>query len=98
MAGISAKRPRLNIYLADEETRRQIRVAAAKRDLSITEYCARAIEEQLVSDGERPPNRGAIYKTPREKLELLARMDERRQRIGPIGTSVTELVTEGRRR
>jgi len=34
----------------------------------------------------------------KEKLALLAKMDELRQRIGPIGINVTELIKEGRRR
>jgi hypothetical protein len=38
------------------------------------------------------------YEVSKEKLALLAKMDELRQRIGPIGISVTELIKEGRRR
>lgn len=47
---------RLNIYLPDPEIRRQVKAAAAKRDLSVSEYCLRAIISQLVQDGERPPH------------------------------------------
>ena len=44
---------RLNIYVRDPAVRRQVKAAAAKRDLSVTEYCLRAILRQLVQDGER---------------------------------------------
>ena len=46
--------PRLNIYLPDPEIRRQVKAAAARRDLSASDYCLRAITAQLLRDGERP--------------------------------------------
>jgi plasmid stability protein len=46
---------RLNIYLPDPEVRRRVKVAAARRDLSVSEYCVRAILRQLAEDGEWPP-------------------------------------------
>ena len=46
---------RLNIYLPDPAIRRQVKAAAAKQDLSVSEYCLRAITAQLLKDGERPP-------------------------------------------
>lgn len=48
--------PRLNIYLPDPVIRRQVKAAAAKRDLSISEYCLQAITTQLIQDGELPPH------------------------------------------
>ena len=47
---------RLNIYLPDA-TRRQVKTTAARRDISISEYCLRAITAQLVRDGERQSTR-----------------------------------------
>lgn len=44
---------RLNIYLPDATIRRQVKAAAAKQDLSVSEYCLRAITVQLIRDGER---------------------------------------------
>lgn len=44
---------RLNIYLPDPAIRRQVKAAAAKQDLSVSEYCLRAISSQLIRDGER---------------------------------------------
>ncbi len=48
---------RLNIYLPSPAFRRQAKTAAAKQDLSLSEYCLRAITSQLIRDGERPPQR-----------------------------------------
>jgi hypothetical protein len=45
---------RLNIYVNDPAIRRQVKTAAAKQDISISEYCLRAITLQLMRDGERP--------------------------------------------
>ena len=87
------KKARLGLYLEDEEVKKQIKVAAAKRGITATDYCAQAIEERLIRDGERSAkDRG------KDEVALLSRMDKLRQEIGPIGMSIAELVEEGRRR
>ena len=86
------KKARLGLYLDDEGIRRQIKVATAKRGLSTTAYCAQAIKERLVRDGE------ISDKSDRNKKALLARMDRLRQEIGPVSMPTAELVEEGRRR
>jgi hypothetical protein len=86
------KKARLGLYLEDEVIRRQIKVAAAKRGMSSTAYCAQAIKERLVKDGE------ISDKADGNKKALLARMDRLRQEIGPVGMPTAELVEEGRRR
>jgi len=86
------KKARLGLYLEDEVIRRQIKVAAAKRGMSTTAYCAQAIKERLVRDGE------ISDKTDGNKKSLLARMDRLRREIGPVGMPTAELVEEGRRR
>lgn len=43
---------RINIYVPDPAVRRQVKAAAAQRDVSVSEYCLRAITAQLVRDGE----------------------------------------------
>jgi hypothetical protein len=87
------KKARLGLYLEDEEIKKQIKVAAAKRGMTATDYCAQAIEERLMKDGERKTqNKG------HEKAAFLSRMDKLRQEIGPIGALTAELVEEGRRR
>lgn len=42
-----AKKARLSLYLEDEELKRQIKVAAAKRGMTVTDYCADAIGRAL---------------------------------------------------
>jgi len=42
-------RKRIQVY-ADPETKRRIELAAARRDLAVTEYCLAAIEQQLAED------------------------------------------------
>jgi len=88
-----ATRARLGLYLKNEEIKRQIKVAAAKRGMTATAYCARAIEERLVRDGERGTNNEV-----QNKLAFLSGMDKLRQEIGPIGIPTAELVEEGRRK
>jgi len=88
-----ANKARLGLYLKDEEVKRQIKVAAARRGMTVTDYCARAIEERLIKDGER-----SAEGEDKNKVALLSRMDKLRQEIGPIGISTAELVEEGRRR
>jgi hypothetical protein len=92
------KRPRLNIYLEGNDIKRRIKIAAAKRDISITEYCTRAIAEQLIRDGDAAGYEAVGREDVRDKEQILREMDELRQSIGPIGVSVTELIHEGRRR
>ncbi len=88
-----SNKARLGLYLEDEEIKRQIKVAAAKRGMTATDYCAQAIEERLMRDGERSTKDKA-----QDKVAFLSRMDKLRQEIGPIGMSSAELVKEGRRR
>jgi hypothetical protein len=45
------KKPRLGLYFENSEIKRRLVIAAAKRGISPTAYCTRAIEEQLVRDG-----------------------------------------------
>ncbi|MBI4267277.1 MAG: hypothetical protein HY662_00650 [Chloroflexi bacterium] len=87
-----SRKARLGLYLEDEEIKKRIKIAAARRGTSTTAYCAEAIRERLQRDGEMSD------KIDRGKLALLSRIDKLRQEIGPVGTSTAELVEEGRRR
>jgi len=87
-----ARKARLGLYLEDEEIKKQIKVAAARRGMSTTAYCAEAIRERLRREGETSD------KIDRDRLALLSRMDKLRREIGPVGTTTAELVEEGRRR
>jgi len=84
---------RLDLYLRDDEIKRQVKVAAANRGMTATDYCAQAIEERLTRDGER-----SARDDNRNKTAFLARMDKLREEIGSIDMSIAELVEEGRRR
>lgn len=93
-----AKKTRLSLYLEDEEFKRQVKVAAAKRGVAVTDYCAEAIERRLVRDGERSMAESRSGDEDKEKLAFLAGMEKLRKRLGPIGLPSSELVREGRRR
>ena len=86
------KKARLGLYLEDEEIKKRIKIAAAKRGISTTVYCAEAIKERLVREGELNDESDGGRKA------LLSRMDRLRREIGPVGASTSELVNEGRRR
>lgn len=86
------KKARLGLYLEDEETKKRIKIAAARRGISTTAYCAEAIRESLQRDMELNDKVG------RDKLMLLTRMETLKCEIGPVGTTTAELVKEGRRR
>ena len=75
-----------------EAIRRQIKLAAAKRGLSTTAYCAQAIKERLVRDGEISDKSDG-----NNKKALLAGMDRLRQEIGPVSLPAAELAEEDRR-
>ena len=87
-----AKKARLGLYLEDEEIKKQIKIAAARKGISTTTYCAEAIKERLVREG------AISNKINGKKKALLTRVDELRKQIGPVGTLTAELVKEGRRR
>jgi len=86
------RKARLGLYLEDEEIKKHIKIAAARRGISTTAYCSEAIRERLQKDGEISDG------INKERLALLARMDKLRLKIGYIGAKTAELVEEGRRR
>ena len=49
LMGSAAKRPRISIDVA-AETRRRLRLAAAKHDLTVRQYVLQAVEERLRED------------------------------------------------
>ncbi len=83
-------RPRLNIYLDDPTLREKVKVAAARRHMSISAYVLLALRRQLAEDGLLP-----AAESPEEAACAL---DALRERVGPIGIPVAELIAEGRRR
>jgi hypothetical protein len=51
---VRTRRARLNIYLPDPAVRRQVKTAAARRDVSVSEYCLEAITAQLAREADLP--------------------------------------------
>jgi hypothetical protein len=83
------KRPRLGLYYENELIRKRIENACARRGISTTAYCTRAIEESLVRDGE--------LGTPAEREQFIAEMDKIRSNMGPIGIPTSEVTKRARR-
>jgi hypothetical protein len=82
------KKSRLGLYLESDDVKKMVKIAAAKHGVSVTAYCARAIEERLHKDGE-------ITKY-NDRKALLARMDKIRKEIGPLGIITKKLIETGR--
>lgn len=86
---------RLNIYVHDPTIRRQVKAAAARRDLSLSQYCLRAITAQLVRDGERSP--GPEAPRVREEAVAAARRFQAERFAGQVfAVSSAELIQEAR--
>lgn len=64
---------RIQVY-ADPETKRRIELAAAKYDIPVTEYCLRAIEQQLADDGLLEAEEITIPVTPASVDDWLAQI------------------------
>ncbi len=84
------KKARLGLYIENEEVKKQIKIAATKRGISASDYCSRAIKEQLKRDGE--------INDLEAKKALIARMDKLRKEIGPLKGTASEFIKAGRRR
>jgi hypothetical protein len=86
------RKARLGLYLKDDNIKKQIKIAAAKRGVSTTIYCAQAIEERLKREGELADNESE------RKAAFLAQVDKLRKDIGTVNVTAAELIKEGRRR
>lgn len=93
-----AKKTRLDITLENEELKSQVREAAAKHGKSMSSYCVEAVVEKLARDNKLVDKGKLNAEEIERRKAILARIDKRREEIGPIGTSVTELIKEGRKR
>jgi hypothetical protein len=90
--------PRLNIYLDDPALRAQIKIAAARRGVTLSAYCVEAIRQRLTEDGLLPADEAAAPQHPQSPQAAARALDDLRRRIGPVGVPVHELIAEGRRR
>jgi len=94
---------RIQVY-ADEETKRRMELAAVKEDVSVTEYCLRAIIEQLDQDDMLDRDRIEIAVKPSADDSLIADLRALRRRIEarrggkPIGPDVVQQTREERDR
>jgi hypothetical protein len=84
------KRPRLGLYYENEFIRKQIENACARRGISTTAYCTRAVEECLVRDGE--------LGTPEERKKYIDEVDKQRENLGPLGIPTEEVTRDPKRR
>lgn len=71
---------RIQVY-ADPETKRRIELAAAKRDVPVTEYCLDAIVQQLVEDDVLEQERIEIAVRPGTDDDLFANLRALHARI-----------------
>jgi hypothetical protein len=84
------KQPRLNIYLDDIRVGEQVRVAAARAGVTLSQYCVAAIRRRLEDDGIGSP-------TPDTARSAAAAIDRARKRNGRLGIPIRELIDEGRK-
>jgi len=83
----------VNIYLDDPGLKREIKIAAANRGVTLSAYCVEAIEQRLTR--EQPESGAEKEVSSQSAAEALDRL---RDEIGPIGIPVRELIDEGRRK
>jgi len=81
---------RLNIYLDDYQLKGQVRVAAARAGVTLSQYCVVAIRRRLEEDGIGAP-------TADTARSAAAAIDRARKRNGPLGIPVRDLINEGQR-
>jgi hypothetical protein len=60
---------RLNIYVHDPNIRRQIKEMTARKDISISEYCLRAIKSQLIKEQKAAHEEGNVLKKAVKKAQ-----------------------------
>ncbi len=73
-------RERIQVY-TDPETKRRIELAAAKRDMAVTEYCLIAIKEQLSEEALLEEERVTIYFKPRGPKSVIGELRSLQERI-----------------
>lgn len=86
------RRYKISIYLENLELRRRLKVAAAKRDVTISAFCEEAIRAKLQKE---EISEALDIEVARRAA---SRLDERRNKLGPFDVQTWELVNEGRRR
>ncbi len=94
-------RQRIQVY-TDEETKRRIELAAAKRSIPVTQYCIEAIRQQLADDDMLERETVEIRIRPVQDEELIADLRALRDKIQarrsgkPIHPDIVEQVRKER--
>jgi hypothetical protein len=85
---------RINIYVHDPGIRRQMKVVAAKKDLSVSEYCLQAIESQLAKEQLSPEETG--IQTLNKGVEKARRFHTKHFGKRVFSFNSADLIREGR--
>jgi uncharacterized protein (DUF1778 family) len=73
-------RQRIQVY-TDPETKRRVELAAAKHEISVTEYCFEAIRQQLAEEDLLEREQIDISIKPIQDTQLIADLRELREKI-----------------
>ena len=74
------ERARIQVY-ADSETKRRIELAAARRDMPVTQYCLEAIRQQLAADDVLEAENVLIEITSGKEAQLVEALRALQHRI-----------------
>ncbi|MGQ9556149.1 MAG: hypothetical protein ACUVWR_18765 [Anaerolineae bacterium] len=74
------ERERIQVY-ADKDTKRRIELAAAKRDVPVTQYCLEAIRQQLAEDDVLEVENVLIQITSGKEAQLVEALRALQHRI-----------------
>ncbi len=88
------KRTRINIYLEDPEIRRQVKTAAAKKDMSVSRYCMQAIMERIDGEESGPGKQRALTKV----VQNARRFQSRHFGSKIFSVSSADLIRDARKR
>jgi hypothetical protein len=90
---------RLNIYVPDPSIRRRVKAAAAREDMSVSEYCVRAIIAQLEREPtDRPGSGSTAAPVVREAVDRARSFRARVFSDRAFSVSSAELISEARER
>ncbi|HKP54814.1 MAG TPA: hypothetical protein VJ183_19440 [Chloroflexia bacterium] len=88
--------PGIIIYLDNPELRTRIKLAAARKGVTVSAYCVEAIRRRI--EEEDFDENATAQKDDALSPHLAAQAsDDLRRSIGRIGVPVSELISEGRR-
>ncbi|NKB66183.1 MAG: hypothetical protein GKR89_03905 [Candidatus Latescibacteria bacterium] len=92
---------RIQVY-ADDQTKRRIELAAAKRAVPVTEYCMAAIEDRLADDEMLDAQKVEIDIVSQPDKKLIADLKRRHKRVlarrqgQPLDPAILDIVRQER--